>query len=282
MKNANEKYNTSIPCYIMTSRENDEETKDFFENNNFFEYPRNCIMFFKQNELPLLSEDGKLLLGKDKLIKLAANGNGGIFESMAKNGIIDDMEKRGIKWVFVGSVDNILIPLVDPMLIGLAKSNKTEIATKTISKINPYEKVGVFCKKNGKIGVIEYTEMPQDIIKLTDDNGNLVFSESHIMCNLFSTSAIKLATAGKMEYHVAHKKSEYLDENGNIVVPEEPNCYKFEKFIFDAFEMFDRISILSGKREEIFAPIKNKDGADSPESAKVLYENYMKGEYKNE
>ena len=132
------------------------------------------------------------------------------------------------------------------------------------------------CKQNNKIKVIEYTELPKEIACIKDDEGELVFGESHIMCNLFSLDAIKRASTKELEYHIAFKRADYLDENGNFIEVEKPNAYKFEKFIFDSFKLFNNISILRGKREEDFAPVKNMNGEDSPETAKKLYENYWK------
>ena len=52
----------------------------------------------------------------------------------------------------------------------------------------------------------------------------------------------------------------------------EAEAYKFEAFIFDAFVAAKDICVFRVKKEEEFAPIKNKEGDESPESAKVLYE----------
>ena len=276
LKEANKKYNVVIPWYIMTSRENNSDTISFLEEKNYFGYPKKEIFVFTQDELPLLDENGKMLIGKNELIKEAANGNGGIFNSMKKSGVLDDMKKRGIEWIFIGSVDNVLLKNVDSLLLGLTASNNTKIGTRTVLKVNPEERVGVFCKKNGKIKVIEYTELPKDIAKIKDENGELVFGESHIMCNLFNIEALEKASTKNLKYHVAFKRANYVDEKGNYIEPSKPNAYKFEQFIFDSFCLFDEISILRGKREEDFAPIKNKEGVDSPITAKKLYENYWK------
>ena len=96
------------------------------------------------------------------------------------------------------------------------------------------------------------------------------------MCNLFSIEALKKLSQKELPYHIAHKKSEYLNLNGEIIKPEKPNVYKFETFIFDSWTYFDDIAILRGKREEDFAPIKNKEGVDSPQTAIELYNNYNK------
>ena len=275
LKDAYEKYNVYLNCYIMTSPENNKETVAFFEKNNYFNYPKEYIKFFMQEDLPLLNKKGKLILGEDGLIKLASEGNGGIFYSMAKKGIIDDMKSKNIKWIFIGSVDNLLVKYVDTLLLGLAIKQNVNIATRTVIKNSPNERVGVLCKKNGKVKVIEYTEVPKEMMIATDETGEFLYGESHIMCNLFSLEAIEKASTKELKYHVAVKKIKYIDENGKLVNPTEPNCYKFEKFVFDSFGLFDEIAILRGKREEDFAPIKNAEGQDSPETAQKLYENYM-------
>jgi len=276
LEEVNKKYKVIIPWYIMTSTENDAEIKHFFTEHQNFGYPNEHLKFFKQEDLPLITQNKKLILGRDKLIKEAANGNGGIFSSMYKSGILEDMEKRNIKWIFISSIDNVLLKIADTTLIGLAVDRNVEIATKSLVRNSPEEKVGAICKSNGKIKVIEYSEMSDEMKNKRNEDGELTFGESHIMCNLFSINALKILADKKLPYHIAHKKAEYLDNNGNIINPTEPNIYKFETFIFDSWTYFDNIAILRGKREEDFAPIKNKEGVDSPETAIELYNNYIK------
>ena len=194
-----------------------------------------------------------------------------------KNYVInEDMKKRGIEWAFIGPVDNVLVKMVDPILLGIMIDKKVLAGGKSTVKANPSEKVGVFCKRNGKPGVVEYTEITTEMAERTDKNGELVFGESHINCNLFNIKAIEEVANKNLPYHIAHKKASYLDENGNLVVPTKPNAYKFESFIFDAFDMLDDMAILRVKREEEFAPVKNAEGTDSPETARELYINYYK------
>lgn len=157
LKNAKNKYNVIIPWYIMTSRENNAQTVEFFENNNYFNYPKEAIKFFIQGELPMVDTAGKILLNEDGIIKEAADGHGGIFEAMFKNNIINDMKEKEVEWIFIGPIDNPLIKMVDEIFIGLAKEKNMKGAGKSLVKASPEEKVGVFCKKNGKPSVIEYT-----------------------------------------------------------------------------------------------------------------------------
>lgn len=276
LKEVNDKYSVAIPWYIMTSSENDEEVKHFFNENNNFGYLSENIIFFKQDNLPLITENKKILIGQNKLIKEAANGNGGIFYSMYKNKVLDDMKRRGIKWLFISSIDNVLLQIADTTLIGLAVDRKVEIATKSLVRNSSEEKVGAICKCNNRIKVIEYSEMSEEMKNARNENGELKYAESHIMCNLFSLKALEILADKELPYHIAHKKSDYLDTSGCIVKPTEPNVYKFETFIFDGWEYFEDIAILRGKREDDFAPIKNKEGVDSPQTAIELYNNYQR------
>ena len=274
LKRANKQYDVTIPWYIMTSEDNNDQIIAFFEEHNYFGYPKKDVMFFKQGQMPLIDENGKLLIGENKLIKEASDGNGGIFKSMGTKGCLADMEKRGVKWVFIGSIDNVLLKMVDPTLVGLAEQRGVDIATKSVLKNDPKERVGVICKKDGKVGVIEYSELPDMLATAVDEDGELIYGESHIMCNLFSINILKKLAEVDLPYHKAHKKNNYLDENGEMIVPSEPNSYKFETFIFDSFNYVDDIAILRGIREVDFAPVKNKEGIDSPETASKLYNEY--------
>lgn len=274
IKAESEKYGVTIPWYIMTSKENNDDTVAFFENNNYFGYDKNAVKFFQQGKLPMCDESGKIILNEKGLIKEASDGHGGIFQSMKRGNVTEDMKQKGVKWAFVGPVDNVLVKMVDPILLGIMIDKGYPAGGKSVVKANPSEKVGVFCKRNGKPGVVEYTEISKEMAERTDANGELVFGESHLNCNMFSVDAIEMVANKDLPYHIAHKKASYLDENGNLIVPEKPNAYKFESFIFDAFDMLSDMAILRVKREEEFAPVKNAEGTDSPETARELYKKF--------
>ena len=217
---------------------------------------------------------GKILINEDGLIKEAADGHGGIFEAMFKNDIVKDMKNNKIEWIFIGPVDNPLAKMVDEILIGMCREKNILEAGKSLVKANPEEKVGVFCKKNGKPSVIEYTEITKEMANKVDEENNLVYGESHINCNMFNIKALEIIGNQKLPYHSAFKKATYMDLEGNIVKPSEPNAYKFESFIFDAFNRLDDMLIFRVEREEEFAPVKGKIGVDSVETAIELYNKY--------
>ena len=274
LQEANKKYGVVINWYIMTSKENNADTVEFLEKNNYFGYDKNKVIIFKQSELPLVDTEGKFLINKEYKIKEASDGNGGTYSSLRASGCLADMKEKGIKWVFIGSVDNALLKMIDVTLLGMAVKKGVQIASKSVAKANPQERVGVFCKMNNHPKVIEYTELPEKMAEEVDSDGELKFGESHIMCNLYTIDAIEKISKEPLIYHTAFKKNSYIDENGKEVIPTEPNSYKFESFIFDAFELFDDIAILRGKWDDDFAPVQYKEGVDSPKTAKELYEKY--------
>lgn len=275
IKEAQEEFKAIVPWYIMTSRENNDATEKFFEENKYFGLNKDNIIFFKQGELPMIDTNGKILVDENGMIKLAADGHGGVFEAMRKNGCIEDMKKRRIEWIFISGVDNVLAGLVDPIATGLAIDKNTLATGKSVVKKSPSERVGVFCRRNNKPYVIEYTEITDEMANARDEKGELLYGESHILTNLFNIKALEEISKNKLPYHSAFKKAKYTNENGQIVTPDKPNVYKFEAFIFDAFESLDDMCILRVKREDEFAPLKNAEGEDSPDTARKLYIDYI-------
>ena len=211
LQRANKQYNTIIPWYIMTSHENNQEIVDFMEEHNYFGYNKEYVGFFEQGELPLITEDGQIMLDENYNIKKASDGNGSIFKSMYMRGVLDDMKEKGIEWVYIGSIDNVLLKMVDTLLMGVAIKEGSQIATRSIFKNTPRERIGSLCIQDGKVKVIEYSELPEDMIEAKDENGEILFGESHVMCNLFSLKALEKISLQNLQYHKAHKKYSYID-----------------------------------------------------------------------
>ena len=280
LKRTTAKYGKEVYWYIMTSIENNDETISFFEKHNYFGYNKERVKFFTQNILPLLDFEGNLLIDTNYTIKEASDGNGGVFVALKNSKMIDDMKAHNIKWVYVCGVDNIMANMTDEILLGLAIKNNVPSASKSIKKAYPEEKVGIFCKRNGKPAIIEYTEMDEKMVYAEDENGELLYGESNIVGHLFNLQTLERMAEYKFDYHCARKKNTYIDSDLKEIIPSEPNTLKFEAYIFDGFEYLNDMVILRVNREEEFAPIKNATGVDSPESAKEIYENFYKKEEK--
>ena len=279
IKRANEKYNITIPWYIMTSEDNDMQTKKYFEDHDFWNYPKNHVKFFIQGKLPIIDVNGKLILQETYKIKDASNGNGNVFNSMQSYGIIDELEKNNIKWISFGGIDNILLKNVDPLFIGLAKSGNYEIASKSIFKEKPMENTAVYCKKSGKPAILYYDEIDLNLSVSKFDNGMYKYREANILSHLMTLDAIKKVSNINLPYHRAFKKNTFVNEEGMKQVPNKPNSFKFENFIFDAFSYFDDMLLLRVNADEEFAPIKDFTSIYNPDTALEKYEKYWKLNY---
>lgn len=271
LKKAYEEYGVLTYWYVMTSEQNDAETQKFFEDNNYFDYDKEHIKFFKQGELPLLDTNGNVVLKDKANVFMAADGNGGIFRALGNKGIIAHMKEHGIKYLAIGNVDNILIHMVDPIAVGLMKENDIKLLSKSFIKPTPEGKWGVYCKVNGRPRVIEYIETPRELLEARNEEGELIYGDAHFGCNYFDVNLLEKIVTEKLPMHAALKKNKGLNLAGEI---EETETYKFEAFIFDGFSMADDIIVFRVNRNDEFAPIKNKEGEETPESAIKLYKEF--------
>ena len=274
IKMANEKFNVTIPWYIMTSEENDAKTKAFFEENNFWDYPKNCVKFFTQGKLPIISVDKKLILQDLYSVKEASNGNGDVFISMKKHGILDELKEKNIKWVSFGGIDNILLKNVDTFFLGLAINKNYSIASKAILRKEPLAKVAVYCRKFGKPSILDYDDIDLDLSMSCDKHGNYLYRDANMLSHLMNIDAIDKISNIRLRYHRAYKKNSFINEEGVKQVPDKPNTFKFENFIFDSFSYFDDMLLLRVDENKEFAPIKDFTSIYNPFSAMQKYEDY--------
>lgn len=271
LKDACAKYKVVIPWYIMTSTYNDEATRKFFEEKNFFGYPKKYIKFFKQSQLPLIDINGNLILEELYKVKEASNGNGDVFSSMKSEGILKDIAKKRIEWISFSGVDNVILEIVDPVFLGLTISNNKLTASKTLFKENVNDKDWIFAKRNGKPAIINSCHLTDSMKIAQDSSKKYLYRQTNILAHLFHISAINKICEVKLPYHRAFKKNTFINCEGMKQVPESPNTFKFETFIFDAFSLFDDIELLQVEVEDEFAPIKDFAGPHNPETAKELY-----------
>ena len=263
---------TYIPFYIMTSDKNHEETVNFLTEKNFFGYPKEYVMFFQQEMAPCVDFTGKILMEEKDKIALSPNGNGGWFYSMNKKGILADLHKRGIEWLNVFSVDNVLQKICDPVFLGAVIASNCVSGSKVVSKINPEEKVGVMCLEDGKPSIIEYYEMTEEMLYEKNSAGDYAYQYGVILNYLFRVDCLEEILRANMPVHFAEKKIPYITKNGEYISPEGPNGYKFELFILDMIHLLDNCLPYEVERNREFAPIKNATGVDSIESARALLE----------
>lgn len=259
-----------VPLYVMTSDKNHEETTAFFAEKNYFGYPKDFVKFFKQEMAPSVDFNGKLYMETADSLSLSPNGNGGWFYSMAVTGVLEDVKARGIEWLNIFAVDNVLQRIADPVFVGATLDSGCVSGAKVVRKADPNEKVGVLCLEDKRPSIVEYYEMTDEIINSREPNGDLSYNFGVILNYLFRVDKLEKIMNEKMPVHIVEKKIPYMAADGTYVNPEEPNGYKFELLVLDMIHLLDDCLSFEVVRDYEFAPIKNKTGVDSVESARAL------------
>ena len=273
IKAAQEKYGNTITWYLMTSVINDGPTRAFFKDNNYFGLNPDHVVFFTQGSMPAFGTDGKLLLGAKDSLSLSPNGHGGTLLALRTSGALDRMTKENCDVISYFQVDNPLAPMLDPLFLGLHVLENSEMSAIMLPKTNPYEKLGNFCVTGGRTQIIEYSDLPAELAESRNPDGSLRFVAGSPAIHVISRDFVSRLTEGgrlQLPWHRADKKVPYVDADGNLIKPEEPNAVKLESFIFDALPLASKTMILEGNREGMFAPTKNSTGVDSAESCREM------------
>jgi len=256
----------------MTSDKNHDTTVSFFEEHSYFGYPKEYVRFFQQEMAPAVDYNGKVFLEEKGKISTSPNGNGGWFVSMDRSGILDIVHETGIEWLNVFAVDNVLQNIADPAFVGACEESGCMVGAKVVRKANPDEKVGVMCLEDGKPSIVEYYELTDEMRHQKDENGDYAYNFGVILNYLFRVSELERIMSHELPLHIVEKKIAYINADGNPVKPEEPNGYKFEQLVLDMIHDMETCLPYEVVREKEFAPIKNKEGVDSVESARALLE----------
>lgn len=259
-----------VPLYIMTSEKNNDDTVNFFKEKNYFGYDPDYVDFFVQEMAPAATFDGKIYLEEKDRVSTSPNGNGGWFISFVKAGLCEKAKARGVEYINIFAVDNVCQRMADPCFVGAMIDGGYRSASKVVSKANPEEKVGVLCLEDGKPSIVEYYELTEDMRYETRDDGELAYKYGVILNYLFTIEDLEKNLENNLVVHIVKKKIPYIDENGNTVKPVTENGYKFETLVLDMIHMMDNCLAYEVVREKEFAPIKNKTGVDSVDTAKAL------------
>ena len=259
-----------IRLFIMKSEKNNDATINFLKEHNYFGYPEEKITFFKQDMAPASDYNGKVYMEGKGRISTSPNGNAGWYASMLKAGLRDLIQKEGIEWIDIFAVDNVLQRIADPCFVGATLLAGVTCGAKVVRKNAPDEKVGVMCLEDGKPSIVEYYELSQEMMDAKDENGDPAYNYGVILNYLFDEKALYEIAKNTLPLHVVEKKIPYIDENANLVKPESPNGCKFEQLVLDMIHELPTCLPYEVVREKEFAPIKNKEGVDSVESAREL------------
>jgi len=269
---AAKRYNTTLAWYIMTSPSNHTDICDIFRSNDFYGLKAENVFIFQQGTLPDFDFQGRILLADKDTISCSPDGHGGSLKALYRSGALEDMKKRGVEFISYFQVDNPLINIFDPLFIGLHALDKAQMSSRAVLKTGPEEKVGVFCMVDGRVTVVEYSDLSEKQAGQQNPDGSLVFSLGSIAVHIINTDFVESLnkTGLSLPMHKAVKKIPYIDRQGRRVQPAQPNGIKLEHFVFDALPLASKSIILLTERDQQFAPVKNATGKDSPEAVRKL------------
>jgi len=272
---ARRRYDCEIHWFIMTSKANHEATVAFFAENNSFGLPEDAIHFFSQGMMPAVTPGGKIILESKASIARSPDGHGGSLRALVRSGAVATMEREGIDTLSYFQVDNPITNVIDPAFIGFHIGEGSEMSSKMIPKAYPEEKVGHFClDREGRTVVIEYSDLPDELARQRDENGELKFRAGSVAIHVIDRAFIQRVGSGEDEryrlpFHRAEKKIPFYDpDSGQTVKPGEKNGIKFEMFVFDAIPYAKNPIVIEALREDEFSPVKNAEGRDSPRTAR--------------
>jgi UDP-N-acetylglucosamine/UDP-N-acetylgalactosamine diphosphorylase len=264
------RYGIRLPWYLMTSEATDAATRTLFAENDRFGLPPEDVVFFQQRSLPAVDFDGRLILDRPDHVFVSPDGHGGVLPALARSGALDDIEARGCSALFAYQVDNPLVRIAEPVYLGLHTETAAEVSCKVVAKRDPLEKVGHVVRAEGRIGIVEYTEIEATQRDARDASGNLLLWAGGISIYVFDTGFLRRVAPQADEalpLHRSAKKIPALDAGGRLRTPAEPNGWKLERFVFDLLPRARRVSVVETDRSE-YSPLKNADGGESPATAR--------------
>ncbi len=256
---------TTIPLYIMTSPPTHVETVEFLTANNWFGISERDVRVFCQGTMPAVDENGKLLLESKDDIFQSPDGHGGTLQALEVNGCLDDMKQRSIEHLFYAQIDNPLVQVCHPALIGYHVLSGSEMTSQVVRKVEPLQKVGNVVEVDGVVQIIEYSDLPEKYARKTNEDGSVKLWAGSIAVHIFTYDFLKrsAANADSLPFHRAHKKVPFLDSDGNLVIPDASNAFKFEKFIFDLLPSAKNAIVCEVDPAEGFCAVKNAPPATS-------------------
>jgi len=225
----------------------------------------------QQREAPSVDFSGGPLLAAPGRLATSPDGHGGVLFALDEAGLLDELAERGVRALAYHQVDNPLARMADPVLVGLLETHGAEVASKVLPKSQPDEHLGTIGLREGRLHVVEYTELAPEEAEAREPDGSLRLWAGAIGLHAFSLDFLRRVAPRADEllpFHATPKPIPCLDAEGRPVAPREPNGYKLERFVFDLLPEARAPVMVEALREDEYAPVKNARGSESPASAR--------------
>jgi UDP-N-acetylglucosamine/UDP-N-acetylgalactosamine diphosphorylase len=247
---------------MMTSELNHKQTVDFLQRHSFFGLDPAQLSFFQQQMLPFLDSDICWLLEKPGKIAEGPDGNGHALRLFLESGIWEKWKNVGIEYLNVIFVDNPLADPFDPEFVGFTDRMGADAALKAVERLYPDEKMGVLAEREGRLKVIEYSEIPPHPSLFTLSSTGMFCISMDFISHLYAKNKAELPL------HLAKKRAKVLLKLAKGYTQQSADVWKCERFIFDFLDHVRSSAVLLCPREKIYSPLKNAVGDKSIQTVK--------------
>ena len=173
---------------------------------------------------------------------------------------LGDIERRGIRHLFYLQVDNPLVDICGREFVGYHLLADSEFSTQVVAKRDPLDRVGNVVQIDGRLMVIEYSDLPDDAARRHNADGSLAIWAGSIAVHVMDAAFLRrlVGSADALPFHIAKKKVIAVDPLAKDVQPH--SAIKFERFI-DLMPQAERAIVVEVDQGRAFAPLKNAPGA---------------------
>ena len=263
------RFHVTIPVFLMTSPTTHADSVAYLEERDWFGIPRHARYVFCQGTMPVVDLDHRVLLESDGRLCLSPDGHGGVIPALRSHGLFEVMRASGIEHLFYCQIDNPVVPLLDPVLLGSHVRANSEVTIVVIEKVSPRQRTGTVVSIDGRTHILEYSLIPPDIADQRTDSGQLRFRAANTGIHILQTEFLRTQAdrPESLPFHRALKTVAHVDADGQAVVPVQTNAIKYERFIFDIFPQAERTLLVELPQVEVFVPLKDALSSESSPEA---------------
>jgi hypothetical protein len=247
---------STLPIFIVTSKDNDRIVREFFENNEHFGLNGDDIFYMTQTNTAVFDANGKVFLKEKGKPWYAPAGNGELYDLVAHSGILSEMAAYSVSLVYIMGTLNMMGQPLDPSMLGIILDAKSHGLTKVVPRFHPYDTSGVFCMNPSDIaadtvncGVLEWWEVQESYLSLKNSMDRLALYGS-VNEHVFDFNFFK---------HCARDVSEQLGRPREVALPTisittgevlpappdtDPNGYLITKSVTDLMPLCKQIFAL--------------------------------------
>lgn len=283
LRGLSRRFGRPLRWLVMTSPATDAATRALFRREDHFGLGSACVRFFCQASLPVLDPRGRMLLEAPDRLAMAPDGHGGVLTALRTHGVLEELAERGIEVLHHDQVDNPLVPVADPVLLGFHRLEGAEMTCKVVARRSPADRMGTLIRHGGGLRVVEYSEIREPQRSAREPDGSLRFWAGSIGVHAYSPALVRRlagADAPGLPYHAARKRVEALDPDGSDARPRPLDAVKLERFVFDALPFAEGVAAVEACREEEYAPVKSLEGSETPRRARAalsaLYRSWLR------